>query len=103
MRVADCHPDRKHEAKGLCKPCYEVQRVKVKPLPKTTKATCCPDKPHYALGKCRSHYQRARWTTPVHEWHEDARYWYKTVGLNVRQIAQDTGKKEWQVRKVVGL
>ena len=22
MRIPDCHPERKHEAKGLCSPCY---------------------------------------------------------------------------------
>jgi hypothetical protein len=25
MRFAECHPDRKHAAKGLCKPCYMAQ------------------------------------------------------------------------------
>lgn len=25
VRVAECHPDRKHRAKGLCEPCYRKQ------------------------------------------------------------------------------
>jgi hypothetical protein len=24
-RMADCHPDRKHQGKGLCSPCYQKQ------------------------------------------------------------------------------
>lgn len=27
MVPAKCHPDRKHEAHGLCKSCYDVKRV----------------------------------------------------------------------------
>lgn len=23
MRLADCHPERKHQARGMCKPCYD--------------------------------------------------------------------------------
>jgi hypothetical protein len=26
MRMADCHPDQRHEAKGLCLPCYQASR-----------------------------------------------------------------------------
>ena len=25
-RIAECHPDRRHLARGLCKPCYDKQR-----------------------------------------------------------------------------
>jgi hypothetical protein len=28
MRFAECHPDRKHQAKGLCNPCYTKQLLK---------------------------------------------------------------------------
>lgn len=28
VRVADCHPDRKHCARGLCKPCYYRMKAK---------------------------------------------------------------------------
>lgn len=27
-RFADCHPDKKHKAKGLCAPCYEKTKVR---------------------------------------------------------------------------
>lgn len=28
MRYSDCHPNRKHMANGLCKPCYNTKRRK---------------------------------------------------------------------------
>lgn len=27
-RMADCHPDRKHAAKGMCRQCYSVQNAR---------------------------------------------------------------------------
>lgn len=31
MRYATCHPDRQHQAKGLCSKCYDVARYKADP------------------------------------------------------------------------
>src|SRR6266404_2437396 len=28
MRMASCHPDKEHAGKGLCKACYEKQRIR---------------------------------------------------------------------------
>ncbi len=30
MRMADCHPDRPHLAKGMCESCYRVHRRKIR-------------------------------------------------------------------------
>lgn len=35
---ATCHPERPHEGKGLCKSCYEIARLKAKPLSKNQQA-----------------------------------------------------------------
>ena len=35
VRMADCHPDRKHESKGLCKSCYQAQWAKAHPSANT--------------------------------------------------------------------
>jgi hypothetical protein len=57
MRMATCHPERKHAAKGLCRPCYldywakhTVHRA----------ATCHPERPVVGYGLCQSCYHVAR-------------------------------------------
>lgn len=49
-RVAECHPERRHHANGLCQPCYK----------NTRRADCHPDKPHVAHGLCRAYYNETR-------------------------------------------
>lgn len=75
----ECHPDRPHQAKGLCGPCYMKQYDRTRdkerrrknpedyapnfrkpPTKPKRKADCHPDKPHVALGLCRSCYQKDR-------------------------------------------
>ena len=56
MRAADCHPDRKHYAKGLCSKCYGSKvRKRWKP---TKPANCHPDRLMHARGLCGPCYQR---------------------------------------------
>src|ERR1700693_182960 len=64
----DCHPDKPHFTRGLCKECYaklynEVrrnERILVNPksrlLVPPKSADCHPDKPLYAKGLCKSCY-----------------------------------------------
>jgi hypothetical protein len=54
MKLASCHPDQKHYAKGLCKVCYNHHREAG--LIDTTPADCHPDRPAVARGMCRSCY-----------------------------------------------
>jgi hypothetical protein len=78
MRMAECHPDRPHQAKGLCSLCYWKQyddarrerrnaekrkdpsEYKKRVVPPTRMADCHPDQQHYAVGLCQSCYQRNR-------------------------------------------
>jgi hypothetical protein len=58
--MAECHPDRKHLAKGLCAACYQSQLARARGLPvqgkKHRMADCHPDRPHQAKGLCRACY-----------------------------------------------
>jgi hypothetical protein len=54
-RMAECHPDRPHQAHGLCFSCYNRQRVN------SVKATCHPDRPHLANGLCATCHSNARY------------------------------------------
>ena len=42
----ECHPDRKHQAFGLCGSCYNQRGVN------SRRAECHPDRGHYARGLC---------------------------------------------------
>lgn len=54
-RVAECHPDRAHQAHGLCFSCYNRQRTN------SVKATCHPGRPHVADGLCARCYSKRRY------------------------------------------
>lgn len=56
MVYAKCHPARRHEAKGLCKPCY-CETIKKKSL---VKAKCHPNRRHRAKGLCDSCYTTSK-------------------------------------------
>lgn len=58
MRMAECHPDRKHYAKGKCQVCYSRPYHTEWVTP--TKATCHPDRPARGRGLCSACYQRLR-------------------------------------------
>lgn len=78
MRIPTCHPDRPHQARDLCQPCYMRQYDSVrsyrkrkdpseyKPnyrVPPTKVARipdCHSDRKHCAMGMCRPCYQAAR-------------------------------------------
>ena len=49
MPQAECHPDRKVHAGGLCRICYRAGK-------RTPRATCHPDSFHVAKGLCRKCY-----------------------------------------------
>jgi hypothetical protein len=53
-RIAICHPDRKHHAKGYCSSCYRVHCRSYGNNP--VQAKCHPDRPHKARGMCESCY-----------------------------------------------
>lgn len=56
---ANCHPERKHKANGLCGACYnKLCRSQGSRQNNKTRATCHPDKPHEANGFCRGCYLR---------------------------------------------
>jgi len=79
--MADCHPDRPHQAKGLCNLCYwkqyDRERREARPrkdpndyapsyrVPPTKVARipgCHPERKHCAVGMCGPCYQQARRT-----------------------------------------
>lgn len=60
-RVPDCHPERKHCAMGMCRPCYQQARRKAGP----GQATCHPERPTLARGLCHQCYASSRyWDNP---------------------------------------
>jgi hypothetical protein len=82
MRTAECHPGRKHFAKGLCESCYQVQYRKQKGYPENRqRATCHPDQPHVARGLCRPCLSKVI--------HVENRYGIAFTDYQARFIAQD--------------
>jgi hypothetical protein len=53
IRYSDCHPDRKHKAKGLCRQCYDNVNRRAN---NNVKANCHPDRAHQAKGLCKPCY-----------------------------------------------
>lgn len=51
--MSDCHPERKHKAKGLCRQCYEMSGRRAA---NSVKATCHPERAHQAKGLCKPCY-----------------------------------------------
>lgn len=68
-RVPDCHPDRKHEARGLCNACYQKEGRKSGPK----LAACHPDRPALARGLCHQCYARERYWDDPKKFREEAR------------------------------
>lgn len=54
-RMADCHPEKKHAAHGLCAACYR------RDLDSKPRATCHPELPHVADGLCARCYAKRRY------------------------------------------
>lgn len=55
-RTPDCHPERKYEARGLCKSCYQRWRMSRQDKP----AGCHPERGEYAKGLCNNCYQASK-------------------------------------------
>jgi len=55
IRYADCHPDRKHKANGLCTKCFAKSGTRDK---NCRKAECHPNLPHQAKGLCKPCYMK---------------------------------------------
>lgn len=69
MRMATCHPERKHRAKGLCTQCCDIIRkkmsrdaIRVRPYRAKTDgmATCHPNRKNKSRGECGSCYATRR-------------------------------------------
>ena len=65
QRMADCHPDRAHVARGLCRQCYMSARSrnfqpKAPKAPNRVNDCGHADRPHCARGMCKSCYIAAR-------------------------------------------
>ncbi len=56
VRKSDCHPDRKHYAKGLCNKCYNRTWVN------TRLAECHPERKHFSKGFCVNCYHRSKYS-----------------------------------------
>lgn len=54
--MAECHPERRHEAKGLCLACYLQSR----PSPTRSMSTCHPGVQQHARGLCKPCYQKGK-------------------------------------------
>ena len=74
-RMADCHPDRPHQAHGLCFSCYNQQRTN------SVKATCHPERPHLANGLCATCSSKARYDRDP----ETARRQQRESGKRIRE------------------
>lgn len=94
--AATCHPDRIHEARGMCRPCYQSQRLSEKRSAGwSPRATCHADKPLRARGLCSACYDktqdrtallgRRRVATLRHRYGIDASEWQ-------RMYAEQNGK-----------
>lgn len=63
-RAADCHPEKKHSAKGLCDTCYRRERSRkygVKPRREQIPPECHPSSKYYAAGLCKKCYQKSKY------------------------------------------
>lgn len=66
-RVPDCHPDRPHVALGLCRACYQKDRVG------RPRAACHPDRPVVANGQCGMCLSRRRYWDDPEKYRQSAR------------------------------
>lgn len=80
-RAADCHPDRKHHAVGLCHPCYRARRERAGP----GNATCHPERPVLARGLCEACYDKERYWNDPEKYREEAR----RRGAGIRKRLRD--------------
>lgn len=55
--MAECHPERVHVARGMCRQCYEADRRE-----NGVRAECHPDRPYHGAGLCK-----ACWSERNHE------------------------------------
>lgn len=82
QRMADCHPDKPHWARGFCGTCYQrwwneqnpgrrAERIKANRRP----SGCHPEKPELARGLCNTCYRRQwRLENPLKNWESQNAY-----------------------------
>ena len=70
-RIPECHPDRKHCARGLCGACYQ-QDKRAGTLP-TEQAKCHPERPVLARGLCHQCYGKLRYDEDPEKFRKAAR------------------------------
>jgi hypothetical protein len=81
-RIPECgHPDRKHQAMGMCGPCYRSARKDAG----AGNATCHPDRPVVARGLCSSCYGKRRYELDP----ESARRLARESGERIRKRNRD--------------
>lgn len=83
MRYARCHPEREHEAKGMCKSCYVQWR---RHQPDFPRAKCHPERYHVARGLCASCYAMFRIRTKPE------------VAARVKET-----QREWELQRKYGI
>ncbi|KKN61948.1 hypothetical protein LCGC14_0517170 [marine sediment metagenome] len=59
-RMAECCPEKKHEAKGLCKPCYNKEYWSRDKRGGNVKPKCHPEETHEGRGLCLKCYSYER-------------------------------------------
>lgn len=117
--VPTCHPNRAHQAKGLCNSCYMKQYDRKRgherkdpsefaanyrrpPTQIARTPDCHPERPHVALGMCRACYQKDRPDRPRATCHPDrplvAREMCNAC-LKAEQYDRDPEKVRTQVRQ----
>lgn len=100
MVIPTCHPDRKHEGRGLCKSCYNRHHKQDTLPPLLTRpdrlATRCKhlDKPYFCKGMCKTCYKedqkrRRRATDEEYRKRESRRrFLRKEYGLSLNEYSQ---------------
>ena len=79
-RMADCHPDKPHWARGFCGTCYQrwwneqnPGKTRARIAARNKPATCHPDRLELARGMCGTCYRRWwRLANPGREWDRQA-------------------------------
>lgn len=106
-RMADCHPDKPHLARGMCNACYRrwwnaenpgrtksnvQKRRAVGP-----RATCHPDKPIFAGGMCDARAKNPESSRASSRKYKKAAYWKDPAKYRLRAQAARYGLKSADV------
>jgi hypothetical protein len=91
MRMANCHPDRPHEARGMCNPCY----VKWHRTERDKPSECHPDRPAVVRGMCNPCYQHSLLTPGARQ--------AKVERERARRSSWTSEQRESESRRLTGL